>query len=315
MRKALIIGCDGQDGKLLYDFLISKNYSLIGIDLNLIRSSGDVKNENIDITDFNQIYDLISQYNPDEIYYLAAFHHSSQEDQGDNLELFRKSHRVHVVGLVNCLEAVKRLNCKTKLFYAASSLIFGDCFHEVQDETSPYNPDSIYGITKMDGLLTCRFYRNNYDIFASVGIFYNHESFYRKDSFLSKKIIKSAWAIKNKTLDKLVVGDISAVIDWGYAPEYIEAVYKIIQLEKPDDFIIASGEKHTVAEFIDLAFGYLNLDWKKYVIEDKKLLYRHRKPMVGNITKLYEATGWKPKITFAEMIKELLTVEGAHINE
>lgn len=335
MNYALIIGSEGQDGRLLFDLLLSRQalspcadqcgqYAILGIDIGVVRSHKiDVNilaldiNTPIDITNKQVLGELIRKIKPCEIYYLAACHQSSEEASSSNPhDLFVKSYQVNVLGLLNTLEAMRLFAPEAKLFYASSSFVFGEfCSSEMQDEQTPFNPTSIYGMTKLDGILACRYYRKTYGVFASAGIFYNHESVYRRPSFISKKIIRGAIDIKNKRTEKLLLGDLSAEVDFGYAPDYVVAMHRILSLEVADDFIIASGKKHSIKDFVAVAFSLLGLDWEKYVFEDKNILKSSRWPMVGNAAKLQQLTGWKASVDFKTMIKLLLRAEGAEINE
>lgn len=307
MKKAIIIGCNGQDGRLLYENLCLKDYRVTGIARS---SSPNYENDwslSLDISEPEAVFDLIKRVVPDEIYYLAAFHHSSESmPSHENREMFNKSFQVHVLSLVNFLEGIRMFSKESRLFYAASSHVFGNPMVEPQDEQTPFNPKCIYGITKTAGIHTCRFYRHKYNLFVSTGILYNHESSYRKPIFVTKKIINSAIKIKNKQQDKLVLGNLSAEVDWGYAPDYVEAFNRILSTSAPDDFVIATGEKHSVRDFVEIAFGTLGLDWKKYVEEDKNIIAKSDMTLVGNPRKLMKTTGWKPSVDFAETIKLLL---------
>ncbi len=309
MKKAIIIGSEGQDGRIAYDLLVARGYGVLGFGRNTVRNSRISWDKPVDITDKEQVGDLVNFLQADEVYYLAACHQSSEDRIRENADLVRESYEVNVFGLVNFLEGIRKYSVNTKLFYACSALIFEGTKTLQQDENTPFCPRSIYGITKLDGLLLCRFYRSNYGIFACSGIFYNHESAYRRENFISKKIIKAAVNIKQGKQDSLTVGDLSAEIDWGYAPDYVEAMQRIMAVGKPEDFIIASGQMHTVRDFVEAAFDQLGLDWKKYVKEDAALMTRKRKTLVGNPGKLKTLTGWKPTVDFREMIKLLLDAQ------
>ncbi len=309
MKSAVIVGCDGQDGRIAYDYLLKKNYNLIGIDIDITKSSGTTWKKKVRIDDTDSVFNLIKIIKPDEIYYFAAYHHSSEDRPPENVHLFDKSYKANVFSLINFLEAIKQYSAKSRLFYAASSLIFGKSAVNFQDENTSFNPDTIYGITKLDGLLSCRIYRNTYKIFASVGIFYNHESIYRDEKFITKKIIKGAISIKNNNQGRLVVGDLNAEVDWGYAPDYVDAAYRILNLQNPDDFIIATGKKCTVRDFVKFTFDHLGLEWEKYVVENKSLINKRGTKLIGNPKKLMHATDWKPSVNLKQMIKLLLNAE------
>ncbi len=305
-KTAIIIGVNGQDGKILFDLLLKKNYNLLGIDKNSVRVEGVKWRTKISITSPKQIFSLIKKIKPDEVYHLAAFHNSSQDKNQDNLLSLSKSFKINFFSLAYFLEAIKQYSPKTKIFYAASSLIFGNSACGLQNEKSLFNPDSFYGFSKLDGVLLCRFYRINYGLFASTGIFFNHESEYRKKNFVSRKIIQAVIDIKNKKQKKLEIGNLDAEVDWGYAPDYMEASHRIIALTAADDFVVATGIKHSVRDFVTQAFGYFNLDWKEYVILDKKLLTRKKSVVLGDAGKLTRTTGWKPSVNFNEMIVKII---------
>ncbi len=312
MKKAVIMGCNGQDGRIAFGFLSSRNFDVIGIDRGVVKCSSG--NYTVDITVFDDVARLIRDFKPDEVYYFAAYHHSSEDKTSeDTVTLFHDSYRINVQALLHVLEGVRRFSPKTRLFYAGSSLLFGDAEEDIQNETTPFNPDTIYGITKLDGVLSCRYYHKNYGVFASTGIFYNHESPYRTENFISKKIIKGALDIKQGRKDKLVLGDLQARVDWGYAPDYVDAAHRILQLDEPGEFIIATGKLHTVLDFVTITFGYLGLNWKDHVVENKDILTRTRKPLAGNPSRLVKVTGWQPTVDFNEMIRLLLIADGAEL--
>ena len=290
MKRAIIVGCNGQDGTLLYEYLSNKNYLILGLGRDSNKSNESGWDKPIDISNSTEIFDTIKKFKPNEIYHLAAYHHSSQDIMPDDIELYELSYNTNVLSLVNFLEGINRFSKDTRLFYAASSLIFGQASEEYQDENTKMNPACIYGLTKSFGVLACRYFRNKHSLFVSTGILYNHESKYRNPKFLSKKVITTLINIKNKKQDKLIVGDLEAEVDWGYAPDYVDAMYKILNLASPDEFIIASGEKHTVKEFIEEAFSNLSLDWKQYVEEEKDIIKRKKAVLVGNNTKLKQLT-------------------------
>lgn len=311
MKKAIIVGCNGQDGKLLERLLLRKQYEVLGLDKNFIKCPCDLEFGPVDIRNTKDVFDLINHFQPDEIYYLAAFHHSSEEIPIENIELFQWSHEIHVSTLFNFLEGIRRFSPKTRIFYAASSHIFGEPDDIMQNEKTSINPNCFYGITKAAGLFMCRLYRKNHSVFASTGILYNHESSFRSEKFVSKKIITAAINIKNKKQKKLVLGDLNAEIDWGYALDYVEAMHKIVNNQVPDDFIIATGKKHKVIDFVKISFGYLGLDWKEYVEEKGSVIRKKSFCRVGNPEKIMVNLGWKPSVDFNEMIKQLLIDEGA----
>jgi GDPmannose 4,6-dehydratase len=307
MKTAIIFGVFGQDGIILSDYLLKKNYRIIGVSNNSIKREKNIsKIEIVDISDENSAKEVLLKYLPDEIYYLAAFHHHSEEHHLNELSLFHNSHHVHVLLLMYLLEAMRKVSKKTRLFYSASSLLYGSLASGIANEESSFAPDNQYSISKLNGLLLCRYYRNKYHLFASTGILFNHESIYRKEQFISMKLIKGAVNIKIGIQDKIIIGDLSAEIDWGYAPDFIDAMFKVLSIDISDDFVIATGKTHSVQEFTDRVFSKLGLDYRDYVIEDKNLISRSRKSLIGDYSKLNNATNWYPVTSFDSMINKML---------
>jgi GDPmannose 4,6-dehydratase len=311
MKKALIVGAAGQDGRLLGKLLLSKGYEVYG----LTRTPPGIdlawKCYQVNLLDYSSVGSLLACVLPDEIYYLAAFHHSSEHKLSiTSMELLQKSFEIHQHGLVNFLQAIRSYCPAARLFYAASSYVFGDVTAQPQDENTPFQPTCAYGISKAAGVACCRFYRRHESVYASLGILYNHESPLRKAGFLSQKIIQGVLQARRDPSFKLALGDLSARVDWGYAPDYVEAMFRILQLPVADDFVIATGENHTVQEFVELAFGYVGLEWERHVRVDPAIVQKQRYTLRGNASKLRAATGWSPSLTFSEMILELLRQQG-----
>lgn len=308
-RKAIIVGSEGQDGRLLYSLLNRQGSDVAGIGKRTLRDNSGFRASYVNIMKFKEVSDFIVTFKPDEVYYLAAFHHSSQDKMFDNVALFSNSEDVHLTGLVNFLEAIRLHNPSTRLFYAASSHIYKGSNTEIQDESTIVNPSCIYGITKASGLFTCRMFRTEYSVYASVGILYNHESIFRSEKFVSRKIISSTVRIKNGLQDKLLIGDLDAVIDWGYAPDYVKAMQMILELSEPDEFIIASGELHTVREFVVIAFTCLGMDYREYVDEVPEIITKKKYKLIGDPSKIRKSTGWRAKTSFREMIRIMIDEE------
>ena len=310
MKSALIVGSGGQDGRLLTSLLLSREYHVVGIERGALRANGRADGAPVNILNRDQISQLVGDLRPSEIYYLAAFHHSSEEPLRDDRQHFQRSYDTHVQGLINVLEAVKDKSPESRVFYAASSHVFGHPEVDLQDEQTPLNPTCIYGITKTAGIHCCRFYRNAHGVHASAGILYNHESQYRKKIFVSQKIISGAMDIKKKMSDKLVLGSLSAAVDWGYAPDYVDAMTRVVSLPKPEDFVIATGQAHSVLDFVKAAFGPLGLDWRQYVEERPGIITKRKSNLVGNAAKLRTMTDWQPSVTFEQMVQQLLPSDG-----
>jgi len=312
MKTAVIVGSQGQDGTYLFKYLQKKRYKVIGLGRGSVRSNVKADLSPVDILKPTDVADFVKKHRPDEIYYLAAVHHSSQDQKEDDEALFKRSFRVHVHGLIHFLDAMNLYARKTRLFYAASSHIFGEPSAKIQNEGTPAVPVCIYGITKTAGVEVCQYYRRELGLFVSVGILYNHESPLRAEKFVSQKIVKAAVAIKEGRQKELVLGDLSARIDWGFAGDYVEAMQKVLALAQADDFIIASGQTHTVREFVEGVFKSLKLDWKKYVREDKQLIQKTRRYLQGDSAKLRAATGWTPKTDFKTLIALMVKTELNH---
>lgn len=309
MKKAIVVGYTGQDGYYLSELLREKKYGLIGLSSKQV-SENDLGIRQVDVMQAEQVESLLHKFQPDEIYFLAAVHQSSSDKPIEDGLLFQRSLDLNVKALVNFLEAMRKHSPKSKLFYAASSHVFGNVDRSPQDENTPFNPDCIYGITKVAGIGACRFYRENHNIFASVGMFYNHESPIRASKFVSKKIVEGAIAIKNKLKTELVLGNLESQIDWGYAPDYMRAVFAMMQLPKADEFIISSGEVHTIKDFVEGVFSYLGLDWTKFVKVNPGLITKKQKQnLFGNNQKIGKATGWSPSVDFKGLIKILVDEE------
>ena len=201
------------------------------------------------------------------------------------------------------------MSTDTRFFYAASSLVYGIPNQELLNENSDKNPICDYGITKKIGMEIVKWYREKYGLFACSGILFNHESHFRSPNFLSRKIIQTAVKIKKGEADKLILGDLNAQTDWGYAFDFVDAFYKMLTAEVPNDYVISTGELHKVQDWIEQVFGLLNLNWKQHVIEDKTLITRKKPVMVGDNSKIKKDLNWLPKTPFNDIIKKMLEEE------
>jgi GDPmannose 4,6-dehydratase len=307
VRNALIIGAGGQDGRLLARFLQDRDYAVRGWTRGQPAVAISCECASVDILDSVLVEAELRKSPPDEIYYLAAFHHATEDVIAlSAAELLRRSFDVHVLGLLNVLQAMEECCPRTRLFYAASSHVFGTPESEWQNEETPLTPNSAYGISKAAGLQCCQLYCREKGIFAAAGILFNHESSLRKPSFLSQKIVRGVWWAQRDPAYRLMLGDLGARVDWGYAPDYVDAMFRILQLPEASDFVVASGELHTVSEFAQTAFSALGLDWRRHVETDTRLLNKVSHPLRGDSTKLRDATGWSPSVTFSEMVERLV---------
>ena len=316
MKKALITGITGQDGSYLVELLLDKGYEVHG----LIRRASTFNTERIDhlyqdphvngrtlflhygdMADSSNLTRLVYEIQPDEIYNLAAQSHvrvsfDSPEFTGD----------VDALGTMRILEAV-RLTGRTKLtrvYQASTSELFGLVQEVPQRETTPFYPRSPYGVAKLYSYWAVRNYREAYGMFASNGILFNHESPRRGETFVTRKITRAVGRIKYGLQDKLYMGNINALRDWGFAGDYVEGMWRILQNDKPDDFVLATGEMHSVKEFLELAFGEVGLDWREYVEYDERYIRPSEvDQLLGDATKARETLGWEPKVKFPQLVK------------
>lgn len=322
MKKALITGITGQDGSYLAEFLLEKGYEVHGIvrrasTFNTSRLDHLYKDPLLDDTrlylhygdlaDAVQMVKLLYQLQPDEIYNLGAQSHvrvsfDVPEYTGD----------VTGLGAVRILEAVREAGLveKVRYYQASSSEMFGKVQEVPQKETTPLWPRSPYGCAKVFAHWLTINYRESYGLHASSGILFNHESPRRGETFVTRKITRAATRIKLGLQNKLILGNLDAKRDWGYAKEYVEAMWLMLQQEKPDDYIIATNETHTVQEFLDETFAYLGLDSKEYVGFDEK----YERPaevdlLIGDASKAKEKLGWEPKVTFKELARIMVDAD------
>ncbi len=308
-KKALIIGHSGQDGFYLTQALESLNYEVFGIS-----NSAALNFESFDIakgviTDFAYCEKVFKAILPDEVYYLAALHQSSIEKSYDDLTFYKETIDVNANGLLNFLECIAKHKLDCKLFYASSSHIFGGTSSLIQNEETPYCPVSIYGVSKVLGMQYCDLYRQK-GVFCSVGVFYNHESPRRSSKFVSKKIIETAVKISKGEASELVLGDLSAKIDWGFAPDYVKAAHAILQVEESGVFVISSGSLHTIEDFVSIAFEQLNLNWKDYVkVNSNIILKKSVTVLQGDNSKLKRLCNWGSTLTFKQMVEVLIANE------
>lgn len=299
MPKALIIGSNGQDGKLLTKYLQDKNIEVIGV----------TRQDPFLMHDLNFLTEYFSQNKINQIYYLAAHHHSSGSIIEQDSTEFYACFKTHVEYIKNILEILTEVSPYTRVFYASSSLVYGIPKQELLNENSEKTPVCDYGITKKIGMDIIKWYREKYNLFACSGILFNHESHLRLENFLSRKIIKTAVEIKKGKTDKLIIGDLNAQTDWSYAPDFVDAFYKMLSADKADDYVISSGKLHKVQDWVEQVFGLLNLDWTKYVIEDKSLITRKKPIMIGDNSKIEKELNWLPATTFNDIIKNMLNEE------
>jgi len=319
-KKALITGITGQDGSYLTELLLEKGYEVHGI----IRRASTFNTERIDhlykdphvngvqmflhygdIADSANLIKLIHQIEPDEIYHLAAQSHVRV-----SFDIPEYTGDVTGVGTTRILEAIRMTGCKVKFYQASSSEMFGLVQEVPQKETTPFYPRSPYGAAKVYAFWLTVNYRESYNMFATNGILFNHESPRRGETFVTRKISRAVAHILAGMQNKLYLGNLDAKRDWGYAKEYVEAMWIMLQVEKADDFVIATGEAHTIREFLEEAFGYVNRDYKDFV-EIDPIYYRPAEVdlLIGDASKAEKYLNWKPRIKFRELVRLMVDAD------
>ena len=337
MKKALITGITGQDGSYLTELLLKKGYEVHGIirrssSFNTFRIDHLYKDESIlnkslflhygDLTDSSNLNRLVEKIQPDEIYNLGAQSHVQV-----SFELPEYTAEVDGVGTLRFLDAIRETGIKTKFYQASTSELYGKVQEIPQTEQTPFYPRSPYGVAKLYAYWIVVNYREAYDIFACNGILFNHESERRGKTFVTRKISVAVSKIILGLQDSLSIGNLDAKRDWGYAPEYCEGMWRMLQAEKPDDYVMATGETHTVREFIEESFDVLGEEiiWEGEGIDEKGILKssgqmvvninpRYFRPtevdlLIGDPSKAKTNLGWVPKVTFAELVKIMVTAD------
>jgi GDPmannose 4,6-dehydratase len=314
-KKALITGINGQDGSYLAELLLEKGYEVWGIlkrnsvaENQTARINDEIypklKLEYADLTDLASLIRVIQKVQPDELYNLAAQSHVRISfDQ----PLYTTN--ATAIGALNVLEAVKMVSPNTKIYQASSSEMFGNSIDEdgYQRETTPMNPVSPYGCAKVFAYNISRNYRHSYNMFVSNGILFNHESPRRGTNFVTNKVCKEAVKIKLGLSNELKLGNLDATRDWGHAKDYVRAMWEILQLDKSDDFVCATGTSHSVRELCDYVFSLLDLDYREYVTQDEKFLRPEElHNLKGDSSKLVKATNWTHDYTFESMLDEMV---------
>jgi GDPmannose 4,6-dehydratase len=314
MKKALITGINGQDGSYLAEFLLEKGYEVHGtLKRNSVAENQTSRLDSVydkvilhyaDLTDLSSLIRVINEVKPIELYNLAAQSHV-------RISFDQPLYTANVtgVGTLNVLEAVKLVNPNIKIYQASSSEMFGNSIDSdgYQRETTPMNPVSPYGCAKVFSYNICRNYRNSYNMFISNGILFNHESPRRGTNFVTNKVCKEAVRIKLGLSSELKLGNLDATRDWGHAKDYVKVMWQILQLDKPDDFVCATGISHTVKDLCEYVFKKLDLDWELYVKQDEKFLRPEElQNLKGDPSKLINAINWTQDYTFKTMLDEMI---------
>jgi GDPmannose 4,6-dehydratase len=320
-KKALITGITGQDGSYLTELLLGKGYEVYGI----IRRSSSFNTGRIDhiyqdpheqgrrlhlvfgdLNDASSLNKILRDVQPDEIYNLGAQSHVRV-----SFDIPEYTAEVGALGTLRLLEAIRETGLQQTRFYqASSSELYGKVREVPQRETTPFYPRSPYAVAKAYAYWITVNYRESYGLFACNGILFNHESERRGETFVTRKVTRAAAMIKLGLQDKLYLGNLDAKRDWGYAPEFVEAMWLMLQQAEPDDFVIATGETHTVRELCEVAFGHLDMDWQRHVEIDP----RYFRPtevdlLIGDPSKAKQQLGWQPKVTFTELVRIMVEAD------
>ncbi len=320
MKRALITGITGQDGSYLADLLLEKGYEVHGI----IRRASTFNTSRIDhlyadphingvrmflhygdLSDSVNLVKLVYELKPDEVYHLGAQSHVRV-----SFDIPEYTSDVTGIGTIRILEAIRETGVRSRFYQASSSEMFGKAQQVPQSEKTPFWPRSPYGVAKVFAYWATVNYRESYSLHASNGILFNHESPRRGETFVTRKISRAVAAIKQGLQHELFLGNLDAKRDWGYAPEYVEGMWRILQQEDGSDFVLATGETHSVREFVEEAFAHVDLDWKKYVKHDE----RYERPaevdlLIGDPSKAKKVLGWEPKVRFKELVRIMIDAD------
>jgi GDPmannose 4,6-dehydratase len=322
MKRALITGITGQDGSYLAELLLDKDYEVHGI----IRRASTFNTSRIDhlyadphvngvrlflhygdLSDSVNLVKLLYDLKPDEIYHLGAQSHVRV-----SFDIPEYTADVTGVGTIRILEAIREAGSRSRFLQASSSEMFGNAREVPQTEKTPFWPRSPYGVAKVFSYWATINYRESYGLCASNAIMFNHESPRRGETFVTRKITRAVAAIKHGLQNELFLGNLDAKRDWGFAPDYVEGIWRILQIGEGEDFVLATGESHSVREFAEAAFAHANLDWKQYVKHDP----RYERPaevdiLVGDSSKTRKALGWEPKVRFQELVRIMVDADMA----
>ncbi|MFN2202289.1 MAG: GDP-mannose 4,6-dehydratase [Caldilineaceae bacterium] len=313
MRKALITGVTGQDGSYLAEFLLAQGYHVLG----MVRRTSTINFDRIhhiqdkieivqgDLLDQMSIIGILQEFRPEEVYNLAA-----QSFVPTSFTQPVLTGEFTALGVTRMLEAIRIVDPEIRFYQASSSEMFGKVVEVPQRESTPFHPRSPYGVAKVYGHWITINYRESYDIHANSGILFNHESPRRGLEFVTHKITDAVARIKLGMTDELRLGNMEARRDWGYAADYVRAMWLILQQDAPDDYVVATGETHSVQEFVEEAFGYLDLDWHDFVVQDPKF-YRPAEVdlLVGDASKAGRILGWEPSVDFRQLVRLMVDAD------
>jgi GDPmannose 4,6-dehydratase len=314
-KRALITGITGQDGSYLAELLLGKGYEVFG----LVRRAATPSTERIahildrltlltgEMTDQTSLLDAMETSQADEVYNLAA-----QSFVGDSWTVPISTGDVDGLGVTRLLEAVRRVKPEARFYQAATSEMYGKVHEVPQSETTPFHPRSPYGVGKVYGFYITLNYRESYGLHASNGILFNHESPRRGLEFVTRKITDHVAQIKLGKMSELRLGNLDSKRDWGFAGDYVEGMWRMLQQDEPDDFVLATGETHTVREFCEIAFARVGLDWEKYVVVDERFVRPAEVDLLlGDPTKAKNKLGWEPKVSFRGLVEMMVDADVA----
>ena len=326
MKKALITGVNGMDGSHLADLLLEKNYIVYGMER---RSSAKNRTNTAhlehkehfhfltaDMTDQNSLYRALRDSEPDEVYNLAA-----QSFVGSSWDIPMQTSDVNGLGVLRMLEAIREYEHDTgrklKFYQASTSEMFGQMVENPSRETTPFYPRSPYGVAKLYSYWMVKNYRESYGMFACNGILFNHESERRGIEFVTRKISDGVAKIHLDLSDKITLGNLEAKRDWGYAPDYVEGMWLMLQQDEPDDYVLATGESHSIRDFLEIAFDEIGIsDWEQYVGQDPKFFRPAEVEVLrGDATKAKEKLGWTPKTSFEALVRKMVRSDLALIQK
>lgn len=313
MKRALITGITGQDGSYLAELLLTKGYEVHG----LVRRSSSFNTGRIDpirdrlhlhygdLVDSTSLHSVIGAVQPNEVYNLAAQSHVRV-----SFEMPEYTCDVTAAGVGRLLEALRVSGVKARFYQASSSELYGKVRETPQTEKTPFHPRSPYAAAKAYGYYLTQNYREAYDMFCTNGLLFNHESPRRGENFVTRKITRAVGRIVAGTQKKLALGNLDAKRDWGFAGDFVEAMWQMLQLDTPDDFVVATGETHSVREFLDVAFGRVDLDWKDFVVTDERFMRPAEvELLLGDATKAKKTFGWTPKVTFRQLVEMMVDAD------
>ncbi len=313
MPTALITGVTGQDGSYLAEFLLAQGYRVVG----MVRRTSTINFHRIahiqdkielvsgDLSDQISLIRILGEYKPDEVYNLAA---QSFVQTSWNQPVFTGD--VTALGVTRVLDAIRIVDPKIRMYQASSSEMFGKVVEVPQKETTPFYPRSPYGVAKVYGHWITVNYRESYNMYATSGILFNHESPRRGLEFVTRKITHQAARIKLGLADELRLGNLDARRDWGFAGDYVRAMWLMLQRDTPEDYVVATGETHSVEQFLDVAFGHLDMDWREFVVQDERFMRPAEVDLlVGDPGKAGRDLGWEPSVSFIELVKMMVDAD------